>query len=183
MVDRRQPPRSDRGSFASLVSWPDSAVRAEPESVPLYGLQPPVGTPYGLEVTTVEDFHTDHDGRPWNSPRPGRATFHYLTLVTEGELRHDVDRVTLTVAPGQWLWVRPGHVQCRHDPRAVRGPFTLFEPEVLRPAIARQLAPLTSHDADDASHRQGHGLTTELEVPAAKVLTCRRLRNRAFPIP
>ncbi|WP_371583808.1 helix-turn-helix domain-containing protein [Streptomyces sp. NBC_01314] len=147
MVDRRHPRRSEQDSSALFVPRPDPAVRAEPESVPLYGFQPPVGTPYGLEVTTVEDFHTDHNDWPWNPPRPGRATFHYLILVTEGELRHDVDHVTRTVAPGQWLWVRPGHVQCWHDPRAVRGPFILFEPEALRPDIAHQLAPVTSHDA------------------------------------
>ena len=98
-------------------------------------------------MTTVEDFHADHDDWPWNPPRPGRATFHYLILVTEGELRHDVDHVTRTVAPGQWLWVRPGHVQCWHDPSTARGPFILFEPEALRPDIARRLAPVTSHDA------------------------------------
>ncbi|MEU4345315.1 AraC family transcriptional regulator [Nocardia sp. NPDC023852] len=98
-------------------------------------------------MTTVEDFHAHHDDWPWNPPRPGRATFHYLILVTEGALRHDVDHVTRTVAPGQWLWVRAGHVQCWHDPSTARGPFVLFEPEVLRPETARLLAPLTSHDA------------------------------------
>ncbi|MFD3503982.1 helix-turn-helix domain-containing protein [Streptomyces sp. NPDC058676] len=147
MVDRRHPPGAEQGSSALFVARPDSAARAEPEPVPLYRFQPPVGTPYGLEVTTVEDFHADHDDWPWNPPRPGRATFHYLILVTEGELRHDVDHVTCTVAPGQWLWVRPGHVQCWHDPGTARGPFILFEPEALRPDTARELAPLTAHDA------------------------------------
>ncbi|MFI2194767.1 helix-turn-helix domain-containing protein [Streptomyces coeruleorubidus] len=147
MVDRRHPSRSERVPSALFVPRPVPAAHAEPKSVPLYGFQPPVGTPYGLEVTTVEDFHADHDDWPWNPPRPGRATFHYLILVTEGALRHDVDHVTRTVAPGQWLWVRPGHVQCWHDPGTAHGPFILFEPEALRPDIARQLAPLTSHDA------------------------------------
>ncbi|WDV55355.1 AraC family transcriptional regulator [Streptomyces coeruleorubidus] len=98
-------------------------------------------------MTTVEDFHAHHDDWPWNPPRPGRATFHYLILVTEGVLRHDVDHVTRTVAPGQWLWVRPGHVQCWHDPSTARGPFVMFEPDVLRSDTARELAPLVSHDA------------------------------------
>ncbi|WP_410611234.1 helix-turn-helix domain-containing protein [Amycolatopsis sp. lyj-109] len=123
------------------------AGRDEPVAVRLYGFQPPVGTPYGLEVITVEDFFAQHDAWPWNPPRPGRATFHYLILVTEGELWHDVDHVTRTVAPGQWLWVRPGHAQCWHLPGAARGPFILFEPDVLTPATARLLAPLTAHDA------------------------------------
>ncbi|GGQ67145.1 transcriptional regulator [Streptomyces asoensis] len=118
-----------------------------PAAVRLYGFQPPVGTPYGLEVSTVEDFFAQHDDWPWNPPRPGRATFHYLILVTEGVLRHDVDYVTQTVAPGQWLWVRPGHAQCWHPPGAARGPFILFEPDVLRPDLARLLAPLTAHEA------------------------------------
>ncbi|MGZ2361646.1 AraC family transcriptional regulator [Streptomyces sp. 372A] len=126
---------------------PSPSGQAGPAEVPLYGFQPPVGTPYGLEVSTVEDFFAQHDDWPWNPPRPGRATFHYLIAVTEGELRHDVDHVTRTVTPGQWLWVRPGHVQCWHPPGAARGPFILFEPDVLRPDIARLLAPLTAHDA------------------------------------
>jgi AraC-like DNA-binding protein len=120
---------------------------SEPAAVPMYGFRPPVGTPYGLEVSTVEDFFAQHDDWPWNPPRPGRATFHYLILVTEGELRHDVDHVTRTIAPGQWLWVRPGHAQCWHPPGTARGPFILFEPEVLTPAAARLLAPLTAHGA------------------------------------
>ncbi|MFM9635048.1 AraC family transcriptional regulator, partial [Streptomyces galilaeus] len=44
-------------------------------------------------------------------------------------------------------WVRPGHVQCWHPPGAARGPFILFEPDVLRPDIARLLVPLTAHEA------------------------------------
>ncbi|WP_408057916.1 helix-turn-helix domain-containing protein [Streptomyces pseudovenezuelae] len=133
MVDRRHP--DPRGSAAG------------PAAVPIYGFQPPVGTPYGLEVSTVEDFFAQHDDWPWNPPRPGRATFHYLIAVTEGELRHDVDHVTRTIGPGQWLWVRPGHAQCWHPPGAARGTFILFEPDVLRPDLARLLAPLTAHDA------------------------------------
>ncbi len=126
---------------------PSPSGRAEPAALPLYGFQPPVGTPYGLEVNTVEGFFAQHDDWPWNPPRPVRATFHYLIAVTEGELRHDVDHVTRTVTPGQWLWVRPGHTLCWHPPGSARGPFVLFEPDVLRPDIARLLAPLTAHDA------------------------------------
>ncbi|RFC71024.1 AraC family transcriptional regulator [Streptomyces sp. AcE210] len=126
---------------------PSPSGQARPAAVPLYGFQPPVGTPYGLEVSTVEDFFDEHDDWPWNPPRPGRATFHYLIAVIAGELRHDVDHLTRTVAPGQWLWVRPGHTQRWHSPGAARGPFILFEPDVLRPDIARLLAPLTAHEA------------------------------------
>lgn len=126
---------------------PSPSGRAEPAAVPLYGFQPPVGTPYGLEVNTIEDFFAQHDDWPWSPPRPVRATFHYLIAVTEGELLHDVDHVTRTVAPGQWLWVRPGHTLCFHPPGSARGPFVLFEPDVLRPDTAHLLAPLTAHDA------------------------------------
>ncbi|MFF6954625.1 hypothetical protein ACFZAD_39190 [Streptomyces iakyrus] len=35
---------------------------------PLYGFLPPAGTPYSLEVTTIEEFHSDHDDWPWNPP-------------------------------------------------------------------------------------------------------------------
>jgi AraC-like DNA-binding protein len=136
-------------SSGQLGQWDRMEETASPSGapVPLYGFQPPVGTPYGLEVSTVEDFFAQHDDWPWNPPRPGRATFHYLIAVTTGELLHDVDHVTRTVGPGQWLWVRPGHVQCWHPPGDARGPFILFEPDVLRPDIARLLAPLTAHDA------------------------------------
>ncbi|MFJ7589599.1 helix-turn-helix domain-containing protein [Streptomyces sp. NPDC097617] len=116
-------------------------------ATPLYGFQPPVGTPYRLEVTTIEDFFADHDDWPWNPPRPGRATFHYLILVTSGVLEHDVDHVTRTVGPGQWLWVRPGHTQCWHPPGTATGPFILFEPAVLRAGTARLLTGVTAHDA------------------------------------
>lgn len=67
------------------------------------------------------------------SARSGPRHLHYLILVTEGELLHDVDHVTRTIAPGQWLWVRPGHAQCWDPPGPARGPFILFEPEVLMP--------------------------------------------------
>jgi AraC-like DNA-binding protein len=120
---------------------------SEPVAVPLYGFRPPVGTPYGLEVSTIEDFFAQHDDWPWNPPHPLRVTFHYLILVTEGELRHDVDHVTRIIAPGQWLWVRPGQALCWHPPGVARGPFILFEPDVLRPELARLLAPLTAHEA------------------------------------
>ncbi len=113
----------------------------------MYGFQPPVGTPFGLEVSTVEDFFAEHDDWPWSPPRPVRVSFHYLIAVTEGELLHDVDHLTRTVAPGQWLWVRPGHTLCWHPPGTARGPFILFEPDVLTPATARLLAPLTAHEA------------------------------------
>lgn len=143
MVSRRHRSKPEQRS----AKPPRFIARPESASVPLYSFQPPVGTPYGLEVTTIEDFYADHDDWPWNPARPGRATFHYLILVTEGVLQHDVDHVTRTVAPGQWMWVRAGHVQCWHDPSTARGPFVLFEPEVLRPDTARLLTPLTSHDA------------------------------------
>ncbi|MFF7645827.1 helix-turn-helix domain-containing protein [Streptomyces canus] len=146
VVSKRHSPVPGRRS-SPAASQPGFLTRTEAADVPLYGFQPPVGTPYGLEVTTLEDFTAHHDDWPWNPPLPGRATFHYLILVTEGVLRHDVDHITRTVTPGQWLWVRAGHVQCWHDPGTARGPFILFEPEALRPDTARLLAPLTAHDA------------------------------------
>ncbi|MFG3028788.1 helix-turn-helix domain-containing protein [Streptomyces sp. NPDC048253] len=135
MVDKRHPKQGGQDGQAGSAE------------VPLFGFQPPVGTPYGLEVSTVEDFFAQHADWPWSPPRLGRATFHYLIAVTEGELRHDVDHVTQTVSPGQWLWVRPGHAQCWHPPGDARGPFLLFEPGVLTSEVARLLAPLTAHEA------------------------------------
>ena len=126
---------------------PEAGGQAGAAAVPLYGFQPPVGTPYGLEVNTIEDFFAQHDDWPWNPPLPGRASFHYLIGVTEGELLHDVDHVTRSVTPGRWLWVRPGHAQCWHPPGTARGPFILFEPHVLTSVTAHLLAPLTAHQA------------------------------------
>ncbi|TDZ98517.1 transcriptional activator FtrA [Mycobacteroides salmoniphilum] len=128
-------------------AFPARAEASGPTAAPLFRFQPPVGTPYGLEVTTLEYFRKHHDDWPWSPPLPGRATFHYLILVTEGELWHDVDHVTHKIAVGQWLWVRPGHVQCWHDPSTARGPFILFNPEVLRPDIVSLLTRATAHDA------------------------------------
>ncbi|MGW7067198.1 helix-turn-helix domain-containing protein [Streptomyces sp. NPDC054855] len=138
---------SKRHSKCLSKRHPGQSGQPGPAEVPLFRFQPPVGTPYGLEVSTVEDFFAHHDDWPWSPPRPGRATFHYLIAVSEGELLHDVDHVTRTVCPGQWLWVRPGHTQCWHPPGSARGPFILFEPGVLTPDIARLLAPLTAHEA------------------------------------
>jgi len=121
--------------------------RQGPAEVPLYGFRPPVGTPFSLEVTTLEDFFDKYNPWPWDAHRHGRATFHYLVLVVEGELVHDVDYVAQTVVAGQWLWVRPGHTQSWHLPSATRGPFILFEPDLLSPNIAHLLTRATSHDA------------------------------------
>ncbi|MEV6635463.1 AraC family transcriptional regulator [Actinoplanes sp. NPDC051470] len=135
MVSSRQTGRAE-------VSAPPAGA-----PIPLYDFQPPVGTPYGLEVTTIEDFFANHDAWPWSPPHPCRATFHYLIHVTSGVLHHDVDHITRTVTQGQWLWVRPGHTLCFHPPGTARGPFILFEPTVLRAETVRLLAPVTSHDA------------------------------------
>ncbi|MFF6954626.1 hypothetical protein ACFZAD_39195 [Streptomyces iakyrus] len=94
-----------------------------------------------------------------------------MILVTSGVLTHDVDRITRTVTPGQWLWVRPGHLQCWHPRSTVTGPFILFEPDVLDAGAAPLLAPATAHDApavftphpDDAlwAERTAHQLLGE----------------------
>ncbi|WP_342659750.1 AraC family transcriptional regulator [Rhodococcus ruber] len=98
-------------------------------------------------MTTLEEFFARYDPWPWDPRRPGRGSFHYLILVTEGEFRHDVDYVTQIVAPGQWLWVRAGHAQSWHPPGAARGPFILFEPDVLSSDVANLLASVTAHEA------------------------------------
>lgn len=133
--------RDRRGAAASAGG---DGMRA---AVPLYRFRPPVGTPYGLEVTTLDDFAARYDPWPWDSRRPGRATFHYLVMITEGQLLHDVDHLTQTVDVGQWLWVRPGHAQGWHRPGTARGPFILFEPNLISPHIARLFAPALSHHA------------------------------------
>ncbi len=68
----RKPPRrggrlrTHKGRQAAFVlEWPTG-----PAKVPLCGLQPPIGTPVGLEVSTMEDFFAQHDDWPWCRTRP-----------------------------------------------------------------------------------------------------------------
>ena len=42
-----------------------SRRQPEQDRVHPYGFQPPVGTPFGLEATTVEDFFAEHDDTTW----------------------------------------------------------------------------------------------------------------------
>jgi AraC-like DNA-binding protein len=165
-----------------------SAVRAPVDR--LYRFAPPVGTPYGLEVRTVEDFHAEHDPWPYDVGRPGRATFHYLIHVRRGRLRHDVDSVTHDIGPGRWLWVRPGHTQGWHPPGDAAGPFILFEPDVLSPDAARLLSTVLAHDApavltphaDDAEalEQTAHQLLAEHRAMGRRPLAAHHALRRSL---
>ncbi|MCW8382645.1 hypothetical protein [Streptomyces justiciae] len=87
-------------------------------------------------MKTVEDFSVQHGDWPWNPPRPGHATVPYLIAVTEGELRHDVDRVTRAVAPASGC----GGSRARGGLRWVAntGPRAVLRLSVRPPSPARQ---------------------------------------------
>jgi hypothetical protein len=82
--------------------------------VPLYGFQPPVGTPYGLEVTTVEDFSVHHDDWLWNPPVPSRpgsgcgyvpgmCSAGTISVPHEGRSSSSNQRCSGPTPPASWL--------------------------------------------------------------------------------
>ncbi|MDQ0363611.1 helix-turn-helix domain-containing protein [Catenuloplanes indicus] len=64
---------------------------------------------------------------------PRRPTFHHLLTVNRGTLRHTVDFTAYALAPGTWLWVRPGQVQQWSRLDDVDGTLVLFQPAFLDP--------------------------------------------------
>lgn len=169
---------------------PLSAPNGQRSRVPLYQFQPPVGTPDGIEVTTLRAFFARHDPWPWDSSRPGRATFHYLIHVTGGVLRHEVDHDTHQVSESDWLWVRPGHAQGWHPPDATEGIMVLFRPEALSAAVAHLISSATSYQTaalisphpDDAAwlRQTGQQLFDESQTLGRRSLDMHRALRRAL---
>ncbi|MET7451983.1 AraC family transcriptional regulator [Streptomyces sp. NPDC005574] len=94
----------------------------------------PAGTPAGIEVMSLADLRERFHGR--TPDRPQRPDFHHLIGLTAGGLRHTVDFTGHTLAPGSWLWVRPGQVHQWGDLTGAEGTLILFQQDVLDAATA-----------------------------------------------
>ena len=98
----------------------------------------PTGTPTGVEVMSLADLRSRAPAGVLQVP--ARPEFHQLLTVTSGALVHDVDLTGYALAPGSWLWVRPGQVQQWGDVGNAEGELILFERGFLDPdtvALAR----------------------------------------------
>src|SRR5690349_7182533 len=104
------------------------------EGIRELGFAAPAGIPRGIEVLSLGQLHARIDRS--HLDRPLRPTFHHLLTPARGVLRHTVDFTGYDLAPGKWLWVRPGQVQQWGDPRGVDGTLILFEADFLDRATA-----------------------------------------------
>lgn len=102
---------------------------------------PEVGfaAPGGVEVLSLARLRERAAGSQILST-PQRPTFHHLLTVGGGVLWHTVDFTGYAVAPGSWLWIRPGQVQQWQDLRPVDGTLILFQPDFLDHATAEAVA-------------------------------------------
>ncbi|MDA1357994.1 helix-turn-helix domain-containing protein [Glycomyces luteolus] len=62
-----------------------------------------------IEILTLSRLRESGDAPALT--RPFRSDRHCLVTLTSGSMRHSVDFAEHAVAPGQWLWARPGQVQ------------------------------------------------------------------------
>jgi AraC-like DNA-binding protein len=97
--------------------------------IPELPFAPPAGTPDGVEVMTLAQLHARVGHAALRVPQ--RPTFHQLLTVSRGALRHTVDFTDHTLAPGRWLWVRPGQVQQWGRLDDADGLLVLFQPDFL----------------------------------------------------
>ncbi|WP_211116652.1 helix-turn-helix domain-containing protein [Glycomyces buryatensis] len=67
---------------------------------------------------------------------PVRSQRHHLLTLTSGALRPTVDFAEYAMAPGQWLWVRPGQVRQWGDLQGAEGTLVSFERDFLDPDTA-----------------------------------------------
>ncbi|MGK5627906.1 AraC family transcriptional regulator [Streptomyces sp. URMC 123] len=72
--------------------------------------RPSAGAPPGIEVLSLADLTARAHGRRADLHRPGRPAFHQLVALRAGTVRCSIDFTTHALAPGDWLWVRPGQV-------------------------------------------------------------------------
>ncbi len=62
-----------------------------------------------IEILTLARLRSSGDAPAL--ARPFRSDRHCLLTLTSGSMRHSVDFTEHALAPGQWLWARPGQVQ------------------------------------------------------------------------
>lgn len=99
--------------------------------IPEIGFAPPAGIPAGVEVLTLAQLRARV--RRGALCTPQRPTFHHLLTVSRGTLRHTVDFTGHVLAPGRWLWVRPGQVHQWERLDDVDGTLILFQADFLAP--------------------------------------------------
>lgn len=93
------------------------------------GYNPPPGKAGEVEVERVQTllrragYHEFHGTR--------RLDFHFLLVVTEGEVVHMVDFADHVLREGSVLWMRPGQVQDWGDLHAFDGYSVIFPPGLL----------------------------------------------------
>ncbi|MCQ9132328.1 helix-turn-helix transcriptional regulator [Streptomyces hilarionis] len=100
--------------------------------IPEVSFAAPAGTPAGVEVLSLADLRHRVSGERLAIPQ--RPDFHHLITPGAGTLRHTVDFTAHRLAPGSWLWVRPGQVQQWDDLTDVEGTLVLFRQDFLDPA-------------------------------------------------
>ncbi|TXS47901.1 AraC family transcriptional regulator [Streptomyces sp. uw30] len=100
------------------------------------GFAPPVSTPAGIEVMSLEELRQRAAVRMGETGlrAPQRPTFHHLITLSGGSLWHTVDFTGYALKPGSWLWVRPGQVQQWGDLHEAEGTLILFESDFLDPS-------------------------------------------------
>ena len=158
----------------------------------------PAGTPAGVEVLSLATLRSR--AREGALSAPQRPAFHHLLTLDSGMLWHTVDFTGYALAPGSWLWVRPGQVQQWHDLTKAEGTLILFQPDFLDPATAGLAAVQGPHPpamrtalGDDLAvlqlatkHLQrefdcAQGLTREVHVAVLRHLLAALVLRLAYP--
>ncbi|KUN09357.1 transcriptional regulator [Streptomyces yokosukanensis] len=100
--------------------------------IPEISFAAPAGTPAGVEVLSLAGLRRRVRAEWLKAPQ--RPDFHHLLTLTSGTLWHTVDFTAYALAPGSWLWVRPGQVQQWGDLTHAEGTLILFRQDFLDPA-------------------------------------------------
>ncbi|WP_377273647.1 helix-turn-helix domain-containing protein [Peterkaempfera sp. SMS 1(5)a] len=107
--------------------------------------RPSLGAPIGMDVLDFEELQARGRRRGIDLSTPQRPTFHHLLHLHQGSppLVHTVDFSDVTLAPGSWLWIRPGQVhQYGGDLRQVRGTIVIWQPGFVVTSTPYEQAPL-----------------------------------------
>ena len=99
-----------------------------PEPAPLDGRGPLI------EILTLSRLRAGGDAPAL--ARPFRSDRHCLLTLNSGAVRHSVDFTEHDLAPGQWLWARPGQVQQWGGLEQAEGTVIRFATEFLDPDTA-----------------------------------------------
>ncbi|NOV95534.1 helix-turn-helix domain-containing protein [Isoptericola halotolerans] len=94
----------------------------------------------GVLHDRLRNLHRDSGtAGPGRGGRVERLEFHLLLALDTGLLWHMVDFSDFALAPGTWLWVRPGQVQQFSDLSEAQGTAVLFQADLLDRIVAAQV--------------------------------------------